>query len=213
MKLLPPTHDDFRPSDGLFSLPAETLLLASVKGASRRALIEQASAEDRLEELHPNFFKVALTEDERAQWGRMHPRNMGGEFLPDRKRTELEIARIAIESTTRDVVSVYARRVKSGFVYRIVDEYSGDTLEGRTQFRRRRQLTQAELVTLLMTAWPLDEVCLGNDLVGEDALNFCEPFSAYYPDFAARIRAYLGERCAAADENEDEDEDEVDDLE
>ena len=204
MKPLAPTHDDVRPSDGLFSLSAETLWLASVKGAARRALIEQACAEDRLEELHPNFFNVALTEDERAQWGRMHPGNLGGEFLPNRKPTELEIARIAIHSTTQDVVSVYARRVKSGFFYRIVDEYSGETLEGRTQFRRRRQMTQADLVTAFMTAWPLDEVCLGNDLMGEEALNFCEPFSAYYPDFAARIRAYLSEHCGAADEDEDE---------
>jgi hypothetical protein len=31
---------------------------------------------------------------------------MGGEYLPDRRETELEIARININSATRDVTSV-----------------------------------------------------------------------------------------------------------
>jgi len=97
------------------------------------------------------------------------------------------------------------------FVYRAVDEYSGETLRGPTQFRRRRQLTQAELVQLLMQVYPLDQVCHGNDLTGDEAQAFCTPYSAYYPYFEERVRAYLAERCPApeveADAEEDEDED------
>jgi hypothetical protein len=210
MKPLPLHHDDFRPSDGIFALPAETLLIASIKGASRRKMIEQATAEDRLEEVHPDFYESALSDAERTLWGRLHPRHLGGEFLPDRKRAELEIARITLDSTTQDVMCLYARRSGDRFVYRAVDEYSGQTLQGPTQFRRRRQLTQAELVQLLMQVYPLDEVCHGNDLTGDEAQAFCTPYSAYYPYFEERVRAYLAERCPAPEVEADAEEDEDD---
>lgn len=58
----------------------------------------------------------------------MHPKFMGGEYLPDRNSGEVEIARITIASTTRDVTSVYAKRGKHRIYYRVVDEYNGDTL-------------------------------------------------------------------------------------
>jgi|ADurb_H2B_01_Slu_FD_contig_61_1160698_length_7021_multi_2_in_0_out_0_7 hypothetical protein len=51
-----------------------------------------------------------------------------------KKRLELEIGRITIKSTTRDVVSMYARKGKSRIYYRVVDEYEGETLnEKRTR--------------------------------------------------------------------------------
>jgi hypothetical protein len=39
----------------------------------------------------------------RSALGRLHPSFMGGEYLPDRRDTEVEIARINIDSTTSDV--------------------------------------------------------------------------------------------------------------
>jgi len=39
----------------------------------------------------------------------IHPSFMGGEYLPDYRRDEIEIARIELESTTSDVISVRAR--------------------------------------------------------------------------------------------------------
>ncbi len=63
---------------------------------------------------------------------------MGGEYLPDRRDTEVEIARINIDSTTSDVTSVYAKAGKDRIRYRVVDEYNGDTLsEKRTRNSRR----------------------------------------------------------------------------
>jgi hypothetical protein len=53
---------------------------------------------------------------------------MGGEYLPDLKQDEVEIARITIASTTQDVTSVFARRGKHRIYYRVVDEYGGETL-------------------------------------------------------------------------------------
>ena len=48
---------------------------------------------------------------------------MGGEYLPPLRKGEVEIARISLESTTADQISVRARRVGERIRYRIVDEY------------------------------------------------------------------------------------------
>jgi len=56
---------------------------------------------------------------------------MGGEYLPNLKPKEVMVARITIASTTQDVTCVYARRTKHRIHYRVVDEYSGDTLSDR----------------------------------------------------------------------------------
>ena len=56
-----------------------------------------------------------LDEAMRAAWGRIHPTNMGGEYLPPLREGEVEIARISLESTTADQISVRARRGASGF--------------------------------------------------------------------------------------------------
>jgi hypothetical protein len=75
---------------------------------------------------------------------------MGGEYLPDRRDTEVEIARIKIDSTTSDMTSVYARPGKDRINYRVVDEYWGDTLtEKRTRSSRRllrRPLLRDEVI-------------------------------------------------------------------
>jgi hypothetical protein len=48
---------------------------------------------------------------------------MGGEYLPELRVNEVEIARIIKKSTTLDVVSIRARQTKNRIVYKIVDEY------------------------------------------------------------------------------------------
>ena len=58
--------------------------------------------------------------------GRMHPWNMGGEYLPDFIGDEVEIARVVLQSTTMDTTSVRARNEKGSIVYRVVDEYMED---------------------------------------------------------------------------------------
>jgi hypothetical protein len=64
-----------------------------------------------------------LAEETRQAWGRLHPSNMGGEYLPPLRKGEVEIARISIASVTADQISVRARRVRERVRYRIVDEY------------------------------------------------------------------------------------------
>ena len=47
----------------------------------------------------------------------------GGDFLPEFMPGEVEIARLALESTTWDVISIRARPSSRGILYRVVDEY------------------------------------------------------------------------------------------
>lgn len=53
---------------------------------------------------------------------------MGGEYLPTVSTSEVEFARIRINSTTGDVTSVYTSLLGRRMAYRVVDEYQGDTL-------------------------------------------------------------------------------------
>jgi hypothetical protein len=48
---------------------------------------------------------------------------MGGEYLPDYGHDEVEIARIELESTTGDVISVRARPRGKRIQYSVCDEY------------------------------------------------------------------------------------------
>jgi hypothetical protein len=52
-------------------------------------------------------------DEARISLGQIHPTFMGGEYLPNYCRQEVEIARIALASTTSDVISL--RASPSGF--------------------------------------------------------------------------------------------------
>lgn len=118
---------------------------------------------------------------------------MGGEYLPDRRVRELEIARITIQSTTQDVTSVYAFKGRGRFRYRVVDEYGGDYLEGRTQRTSKYPLTLGELTDFLLGAWDLTQVLEMNfepeDGSLDDVLAFFRGESAFYPEFDELLRS------------------------
>src|SRR5262245_45038225 len=84
-------------------------LLANIKGEQRRQLIQHALAIADAEELETWLLQDELTDEERELVGRIHPLLMGGEYLPDYQPGEVEIARVALQSTTGDVISVGAR--------------------------------------------------------------------------------------------------------
>ena len=126
----------------------------------------------------------------------VHPMFMGGTYLPDTEG--VEIARIQIKSTTYDVAAVYATPDGAKIRYQIVDEYSGETLEGPTELESDDSLTLRQLVDFVLGGWPLFDVlqmnCRG-DL--EASLDFFTAESAFYPDFyrACRYRviAHFGD--------------------
>lgn len=71
----------------------------------------------------------------------------GGEFLPDTRSLEVEIARLALESTTWDVISIRARPTARGIAYRVVDEYkSAYSIRPKTS---RKPLRFGQLIRLI----------------------------------------------------------------
>jgi len=103
---------------------------------------------------------------------------------------EVEIARIFIQSTTGDVAAVYAQPHQGRIRYRVVDEYSGDTLR-KSKVRRQSDLslTLGELYDFFTGAWLLHAVLDANfegDVEG--MLGFFEAESDFYPQLNALCR-------------------------
>ncbi len=188
----------YRPASYFWPLGLETHLLATVKGAERRAELQRLLLERQSGNISDFVAKASLSDAERRAFGRIHPSFMGGEYLPDHTERELEIARITIASTTQDVTSVYARKGKNRIYYRVVDEYGGETLSGKTARTSIRSLTLGELEKFFNGAWSIFDVLDMNfDTRGHDLarmLNFVVSVdSAYYPNIDALYRRRIVE--------------------
>jgi hypothetical protein len=183
----------YRPESYFWPITHETHRIAAIKGERRRNLVRAAFDADTVTPLDEHYATPVLDEQDRRALGSLHPSFMGGEYLPNRQDTEIEIARINIDSTTSDVTSVYAKAGKNRIYYRVVDEYGGDTLSEKRTRTSKRPLTLAELVAFFLGAWSLKDVLDGNDLDLEGAHDFTHPSSEFYPQFSAAIRAKINE--------------------
>jgi hypothetical protein len=173
--------------------------LRNVKGRNRREMIRDYYEAGHLEQLNENLLADTLDDQKRQSLGQIHPSFMGGEYLPNYGRSEVEIARIELESTTSDVISLRARPSGSRIRYRLVDEY-------QTEFRLPQQTSSrpfslAELIPFLDSveqvnvdepSWSrfgfvlLYNQCnldCGADL--ETLRDFVRVESDYYPDLAS----------------------------
>jgi hypothetical protein len=101
-------------------------IFANIKGEQRRLTLKRLLDEGDVEELQHWMLKDKLTEEERELVGRMHPLLMGGEYLPDYDSREVEIARVALQSTTGDVISIRACKGDGIIHYSVVDEYESE---------------------------------------------------------------------------------------
>lgn len=184
-----PIDLDYRPDSYFWPLGAEKELLTHIRGAARREALQQLIDEGQAAQIPEFLSKAALSEDERAAIGRIHPHFMGGEYLPDQEEGEVEIARIEIDSTTADVTSVYASLNGSGIHYRVVDEYGGETLSGPSEMDTSMPLTLGELESFFTEAWPFMEVLEMNFQDGTDGmLGFFRAHSQFYPQLDALLR-------------------------
>lgn len=131
-----PVDLDFRPD---YHSPADALaaILANVKGQRRRELIRDiASGHAReavlkrggdpalaelLSEVDPGLLVESFDDPGKLAW--LNPTFLGGECLPAYLPGEVEVARVVMETTTMDVVSIRARRRTRGYRFRVVDEY------------------------------------------------------------------------------------------
>jgi len=191
----------YRPAGYFWPLDLATHLLATVKGAERRKYVQSLIDAGRLDELEDFIARSGLSAEMRDYTGRIHPRFMGGEYLPDLAAVEVEIARITLASVLQDVVSVRARKGRGRIRYSVVDEYNGDTLTGRNTRTSSRPLTLGQLVDFLDSAWPMREVIAMNGLEdsAEGMLDFISVSSPFYPQlypyYYRRFQAWAEEAC------------------
>lgn len=147
----------YRPQGYFWALDNHIRLASDITGAERRAAYETALREGRHDAAEAILAEPVLGPSERQMIGSIHPAFMGGEYLPNRRTEEVEIARITIASTTQDVTCVYARRGRSRIHYRAVDEYEGTTLQ---KLRRTsiQPLTLGQLADFFLSCWDLMDV-------------------------------------------------------
>ncbi|MCC5863471.1 MAG: hypothetical protein JJT93_16355, partial [Gammaproteobacteria bacterium] len=131
----------------------------------------------------------------------------GGDFLPRLRRNEVEIARLSLESTTWDVISIRARRAGKRIAYRVVDEYGTD-YKIRPKISAR-PLTLGQLIALIdglsdgecdrsPSAMRDDQLIFGDAYRIEEIAGFVEVSSPYYEDLDA---CYEAEAVAWVEEN------------
>lgn len=88
-------------------------------------------------------------------------------YLPDHEKSEVEIARIELSSITGDVITLYAKKSEARYIYRVVDEYEGDTLSGAANMEAEHILTLGQLANFFLSAWSLIEVLEMNGSHGD----------------------------------------------
>ena len=96
------------------------------------------------------------------------------------------IARITIASTTQDVSCLYARRGEGRIYCRVVDEYEGATLSGKSTRTSSQPRRLRELDSFFSAAWSvLDvlEMSFGDSSYDEDEMQafVVEVGSSFYP--------------------------------
>ena len=188
----------YRPNSYFWAREHHITLLSDIKGAERRKIYESALGGGNAHLIDPGLVEHALTAEDRTMQGRIHPNFMGGEYLPNQGAGEVEIARITIASTTQDVTSVYARRVGQRIHYRVVDEYSGGTLQGRSERTSLKPLTLKQLVDFFLGSWDL--ICCLDANIESDGYPrnevhdfIVDAYSSFYPQFGSLINARVND--------------------
>jgi hypothetical protein len=145
MKTYPGIDYGFRPDSYWKENDPLQTALRNVKGENRRQMILEYAAENRLHEVEAQLLEDELDEPTRRLLGRIDPSFMGGEYLPKYLPGEVEIARICLQSTTSDVISLRATPTADRKIaYRVVDEY--DSVFTLPIYSSDTPLTLAELI-------------------------------------------------------------------
>src|SRR5271165_2669274 len=113
---------DYRPRDYVWAADLNVPLTSNIAGEARRKLVRAMLDWDA--PIPEGLDAEVLDDAMREAWVGLHPTNMGGEYLPPLRKGEVEIARVSLESTTADQISIRARRLIGRIGYRIVDEYA-----------------------------------------------------------------------------------------
>ncbi len=134
----------------------------------------------------------------------MTPRFWGGNYLPTLEDGEVEIARLTLDSVTRDVKVAYAKPVHRRIRIRVLDEYDTDYITAGPRFVSR-PLTLGHFARYFVETIHLYDILEMNFVTYresgggdplESALAFFTAQSDFYPGFDAACRRLVRHRCA-----------------
>ncbi|MDB4816691.1 hypothetical protein OAG93_00625 [bacterium] len=191
MKEYPGIDYGFRPQSYWLDRDVLQALLRNVKGAERRKMIKSYYKNGNFQELEESFSKISLSDEERFRLASIHPMFMGGEYLPDYERDETEIARIELNSTMADVISIRACIDEGETIeYSVVDEHDGKfnlwtewsdkpfSLSELVEFIDRTELEGSSYSGLSLSFNNSNAECMDK----EDLVGFTTISSEIYPD-------------------------------
>ena len=195
------TNLDFRPKTYFIPHAVEEYLVSRVKGDILRQKIITLVDSGEYQSFEDVFNVVAHLPEFQSHLEILAPHFMGGNYLADLEQDEVEIARISINSTTRDVNCVYAKMDYGKIYLRVVDEYGGETLNEPFELTVEEPLSLGDLTDFFLNACELEgtlEANFGNDL--DSSLDFFTASSDFYPDLDNLIREIV-EQCCLSKEN------------
>ncbi len=191
MKEYPGIDYGFRPQSYWLDRDVLQALLRNIKGAERRKMIKSYYKNGNFQELEESFSKISLSDEERFRLASIHPMFMGGEYLPDYERDETEIARIELNSTMADVISIRACIDEGETIeYSVVDEHDGKfnlwtewsdkpfSLSELVDFIDRTELEGSSYSGLSLSFNNSNAECMDK----EDLVGFTTISSEIYPD-------------------------------
>ena len=194
---------EYRPQNYFWAADAGVPLPSGIAGEARRRLVRTLV---RSGAPIPDGLDAAVLDDETRQiWGRIHPSNMGGEYLPPLRKGEVEIARISLESVTADQISIRARRIGHRIGYCVVDEYPDASTYVCHPASSVSPLSLEELVALMEAAheggsiiFPILATNVRDASTATEFATFITVTSDFYADlglyYRVLIAAWLEER-------------------
>jgi hypothetical protein len=191
----------FRP-DSYFEPDTNPLhwLLSKVTGVQRRKLIEDAFRKGKV--IPPEILEGTISDELRSWISSIHPSFMGGEYLPEVEENQVEIARIILNSTTTDVISVRARFEDGYYYYSVVDEYQEEflvpvdksgkpfTFKEFIRFLNGVRLSNQDAVGIVTL---YAEININSGSSYEEMVDFQKVDSDFYPELSAYYRKYIPE--------------------
>ena len=150
---------DYRPASYWELDDPVAATLNRIQGEGRRRMVEAALAAG--ETVPDEILEEKLSSKGLDAISAIHPSLMGGEFLPELRSGEVEIARVVLASATCDVISLRARQDGEWIRFRVVDEYYTEGVWYRLPiWRRREPLTMREVIRILDGA---KQICCRED--------------------------------------------------
>ncbi len=194
----------YRPTRYFGPRRLEAHLLAQIQNARVKEQIQAAYDAGHLEEARDLLQTAVRSPEIMHALESVHPSFLGGNYLPPLEAGEVEIARLTLESVTRDVKVAYAKQVNRRIRIRVVDEYDADYITAAPRVVAR-PLTLGHFARYFVETIHLYDILEMNFVTYrepgggdplESALAFFTAQSDFYPNLDAACRRVVRQRCA-----------------